>query len=178
MTADRIAKKINSFLCWLCVKGIRQQFCIICDYATKLIIKRQKKEMSERVEKIEYSYDNDFDRKFDEDFRELFTERLKENEDFGCELWSAMANVSWYHEDDPNEEPYRRSFRSAGSLIAVMEGRDKYTKWYCSGPYETVSDYIAEKMASKGWRYKVDGYGPDGDDEPEPDTDGQYEAWV
>jgi len=134
--------------------------------------------MSERVEKIEYSYDNDFDRKFDEDFRELFTERLKENEDFGCELWSAMANVSWYHEDDPNEEPYRRSFRSAGSLIAVMEGRDKYTKWYCSGPYETVSDYIAEKMASKGWRYKVDGYGPDGDDEPEPDTDGQYEAWV
>ena len=124
-------------------------------------MKGHEKEMSERVEKIEYSYDNDFDRKFDDDFRELFTERLKKNGDFGCELWSAMANVSWINENDPEETYCRRSFRSAGSLIAVMEGKDKYTKWYCSGPYETVSGYIAEKMASKGWRYKVDGYGSD-----------------
>ena len=124
-------------------------------------LKGMEKEMSERVEKIEYEYYNDFDKKFDEDFRELFTERLKQNENFGCELWSAMANVSWFHDDDPEQTYCRRSFRSAGSLIAVMEGKDKYTKWYCSGPYETVSEYIAQAMASKGWHYEVDGYGPD-----------------
>ncbi|MDR0502043.1 MAG: radical SAM protein [Treponema sp.] len=117
------------------------------------------KEMSERVEKIEYEYRNDFDRRFDKDFRSLFTERLKEDSKFGWELWSSMANVSWINENDPDETHCRRSFRGAGTLLAVMEGKDKYTKWYCTGPYETVSGYIAEKMASKGWRYVPDGYG-------------------
>jgi len=115
------------------------------------------KEMAERIEKIDYEYVNDFDRKFDEDFRELFTRRLKEDEKFGHELWSSMANVGWYHKDDTEQTECRRSFRSAGSLLAVMEGKDKYTKWYCSGPYETVSDFIANEMASKGWRFELDG---------------------
>ena len=118
------------------------------------------KEMSERIEKIEYSYENDFDRKFDDDFRFLFTERLKKKPDFGCELWSSMANVTWYHKDDPDNFGYRRSFRSAGTLIAIMEEKDKYTKWYCSGPYETVSEEIAGAMASKGWRFVLDGAEP------------------
>jgi len=39
MTADRIAKKINSFLCWLCVKGIRKRYCIICDYVAESVNK-------------------------------------------------------------------------------------------------------------------------------------------
>ena len=33
--------------------------------------------------------------RFDDDFRELFTKRLRENEDFGKELWAALANVRW-----------------------------------------------------------------------------------
>jgi len=115
--------------------------------------------MSERVETTGYTYINDFDKKFDEDFRSLFTERLKEDSKFGWELWSSLANVSWYHEDDPERTNCRRSFRGAGSLIAVMEGKDKYTKWYCAGPYETVSGFIAERMASKGWSFAPDGYG-------------------
>ena len=119
------------------------------------------KQMSQRVEKIEYTYINEFDKKFEEDFRELFTDRLKKNENFGSELWSAMANVGWYHKDDPEQTECRRSFRSAGTLIAVMEGKEKYTKWYCSGPYETVSEFIAQEMASKGWSYVKDGYGTD-----------------
>jgi len=122
-------------------------------------MKGYEKEMADRVEKIEYEYQNDFDRRFDEDFRGLFTERLKENHEFGWELWSSMANVSWINKDDPDETYCRRSFRGAGTLIAVMEGKDKYTKWYCTGPYETVSGYIADAMASKGWRYVLDGYG-------------------
>jgi len=122
-------------------------------------MKGLEEEMSQRVEKIEYEYQNYFDRKFDEDFRELFTERLKENHEFGWELWSSMANVSWINENDSEETHCRRSFRGAGTLIAVMEGKDKYTKWYCTGPYETVSEYIAKEMAARGWRYVLDGYG-------------------
>jgi len=147
----------------ICDCGCREAASITTGQTNSIdpCMKGYEKEMSQRVERLEYAYYNDFDKKFDDDFKELFTERLKENEDFGCELWSAMANVSWYNEEDPDETYCRRSFRSAGSLIAVMEGKDKYTKWYCSGPYETVSEYIAEKMASKGWRYVLDGYGSD-----------------
>jgi len=123
-------------------------------------MKGYEKQMQERVEKITYTYKNDFDRKFDEDFRVLFTEHLKKDSAFGNELWSALANVTWYHKDDPENLRYRRSFRSAGSLIAVMEGKDKYTKWYCSGPYETVSEEIKNALASKGWSYELDGEDP------------------
>jgi len=110
---------------------------------------------------VGYTIDPGFDQKFEDDFRELFTSRLKEDEDFGCELWSALANVSWIHEDDPEETHCGRGFRSAGAMIASMLGIGDYIDWYCSGPYETVSEYIAEKMASKGWRYKLDGDGSD-----------------
>ena len=124
-------------------------------------MKGYENEMSQRVETIDRDYINDFDKKFENDFRELFTEHLKEDSKFGCDLWSSMANVSWIHEDDPEKTLCRRSFRGAGALLAVMEGKDKYTKWYCSGPYETVSGFIAQAMASRGWRYEVDGYGTD-----------------
>ena len=96
-----------------------------------------------------------YEQKFDDDFRELFTKRLRENEDFGCELWSAMANVEWFHDDDETKTGCGHSFRSAGSLIASMLVKGNYMDWYCSGPYCTVSDYIAEKMASRGWRYEL-----------------------
>jgi hypothetical protein len=110
---------------------------------------------------INYKIAPGFDQKFEDDFRELFTSRLKEDEDFGGELWQALANVDWIHEDDPDETHCSRSFRSAGSMIASMLGIGDYIDWYCSGPYETVSEYIAEKMASKGWRYEIDGDGSD-----------------
>jgi hypothetical protein len=102
----------------------------------------------------------DYQQKFDNDFHELFTERLKENEDFGCELWSSMANVTWYHLLDLKETDCGHSFRGAGALIADMLGKGDYIDWYCSGPYETVSDYIALRMASKGWYFELAGGDP------------------
>jgi len=91
----------------------------------------------------------------DDDFRELFTKRLRENEEFGKALWSALANVDWYHKDDPNSAAQGRSFRAAGSLIASMLCYGDYLDWYCSGPDGVVSGEIAEAMASKGWRYEA-----------------------
>ena len=99
----------------------------------------------------------DYEKKFDDDFRELFTQRLKENKDFGSELWSSMANVIWTHTADPAETNCGHGFRGAGALIAEMLGEGDYVDWYCSGPYITVSKYIAEKMASKGWLYELSG---------------------
>jgi hypothetical protein len=97
----------------------------------------------------------DYYQKFEDDFRELFTARLKKNENFGIELWSAMANVRWYHNDDPDKNDCGQSFRSAGSLIASMLDSGCYLDWYCSGPCSVVNKYIAEKMASKGWHYDI-----------------------
>jgi hypothetical protein len=94
--------------------------------------------------------------KFDDDFRELFTKRLRENEDFGKELWSALANVDWIHKNDPDNVGQGRSFRGAGSLIASMLCHGNYLDWYCSGPDGVVSEYIAEAMASRGWRYEAE----------------------
>ena len=95
--------------------------------------------------------------KFDDDFRELFTEKLRENEKFGVELWSALANVDWYHEADPNPDKSDcgHSFRSAGSLIASMLCYGDYMDWYCSGPDGVVSEFIGTAMASRGWRHKA-----------------------
>jgi len=96
-----------------------------------------------------------YEQKFDDDFRELFTKYLRENEKFGTELWSALANVDWYHESDPDNTACGYSFRAAGSLIASMLCHGDYLDWYCSGPDGTVSEYIADALASKGWRYKA-----------------------
>ena len=102
----------------------------------------------------------DYDQQFDDDFRELFTKTLRENEVFGKELWSALANVSWYNEADRDKTDCGHSFRSAGSLIASMLCRGDYMDWYCSAPDGVVSEYIADRMASKGWKYEILGYVP------------------
>jgi hypothetical protein len=99
----------------------------------------------------------DFEQKFDDDFRELFTKRLRENEDFGEELWSALANVNWRNDSDPDNTDCGHTFRSGGALIALMLGHGDYIDWYCSSPDGVVSEYIANAMASKGWRYEIMG---------------------
>ncbi|MCL2293403.1 MAG: hypothetical protein FWC36_00835 [Spirochaetes bacterium] len=101
-----------------------------------------------------------YDQKFDDDFRELFTKQLREDEDFGKELWSALANVSWYHESDLDKTDCGHSFRSAGALIASMLCYGNYMDWYCSAHDGVVSEYIANAMASKGWNYEILGYAP------------------
>jgi hypothetical protein len=97
----------------------------------------------------------DYRQKFDNDFRGLFAKHLIENEDFGVELWSAMANVGWFHGADATKTDWGRSFRGAGSLIASMLGQGDYTNWYCCAPDGIVSEYISEAMSSKGWRYEI-----------------------
>ena len=97
----------------------------------------------------------DYDKKFDDDFKELFTQKLVEDEKFGHELWSALANVDWMHEDDADNTECGHSFRSAGSLIVSMLGKGHYMDWYCNSRDGFVSERIAEALVSKGWRFEV-----------------------
>ena len=66
------------------------------------------------------------------------------------ELWSSLANVDWEH-DGGDTASY--SFRAAGDLIAAVkaDGSD-YMEWYCCGPDATVSERVADALASQGWR--------------------------
>jgi hypothetical protein len=92
-----------------------------------------------------------YEQKFDDDFRSSFTKRLREDKEFGKELWSALANVTWVHSDDKYEQGCGHSFRSAGGLIASMLCEGDYMDWYCSSPDGVVSDFIRTTMSGLGW---------------------------
>lgn len=75
-------------------------------------------------------------------------EAMKTDDTLCIEMWSSLANQDWVHENG-NTAGY--SFRAAGDLIAAVIGRGEYMDWYCSGPYETVSDRIEEALKKEGW---------------------------
>ena len=90
--------------------------------------------------------------RFDNDLRELYTAVIQQNQDFGHELWSALANVDWIHDDDPDKKGCGYSFRAAGSFIASILPDSNYMEWYCASPDKVVSNRIAEDLANKGWK--------------------------
>lgn len=74
-----------------------------------------------------------------------------QNGDVAKQLWSALANVDWYHPESKDYASY--SFRAAGGLIADLRGSGDYMDWYCCGPYAEVSDHIARVLKKQGWIY-------------------------
>jgi hypothetical protein len=69
------------------------------------------------------------------------------------EMWSALANVEWEHE---NGDTASYSFRAAGDLIAaICADGSNYMTYYCSGPYAVVSVHIANELKKEGWNYKI-----------------------
>jgi len=85
---------------------------------------------------------------FEKDLEDCFGERMKSSDKLCENIWSALANVVWRHSTG---EEYRLSFRDAGGLISQIAGHGNYMDWYCSGPYETVSDQISRTMRDRGW---------------------------
>lgn len=86
---------------------------------------------------------------FEEAVERMLGEKIRSDDEFAKQFWSALANVDWYHPATGQSASY--SFRAAGGLIADIRGEGNYMDWYCSGPYATVSDMIALSMKKEGW---------------------------
>ena len=88
---------------------------------------------------------------FEEAVDRALGEQMRADESLCREMWSALANVDWTHE---NGDTAGYSFRAAGDLIAAIIGRGDYMDWYCSGPYATVSERIERAMSAEGWKWE------------------------
>lgn len=87
---------------------------------------------------------------FEQDLRDGLGDKILDD-DVARQVWSALANVSWYHPKSATEASY--SFRAAGGLIAEFRGSGCYMDWYCSGPYAEVSDLVRRVLKKRGWIY-------------------------
>lgn len=91
------------------------------------------------------------DDKFEMMLHRVLGDQIRQNPEIGVDLWSALANIDWYHPESGDSASY--SFRAAGDLIAAIIGKGDYMDWYCSGPYSTVSSLIARTLKKEGWIY-------------------------
>jgi len=80
-----------------------------------------------------------------------FGDRIREEEVFPCEVWSALCNTDWI---DPAGEAHSYSFREAGGVIAELRGEGTYDDWYCCTTPGIVTPEIAVGMAAIGWRHQ------------------------
>lgn len=76
---------------------------------------------------------------------------IRADEAVAKELWSAMANIHWFHAEH-GEAAY--SFRAAGGLVADIRGEGNYMDWYCASPEGVVSERITTAMAGEGWGWR------------------------
>lgn len=79
----------------------------------------------------------------------LFGVRMKTDDELCRQIWSALANVTWYHPNSRDLVGY--SFRGAGAMITSIRDSGHYMDWYCSGEYAMVSDEIRQSFRGEGW---------------------------
>ena len=84
------------------------------------------------------------------DLRAL-SERLRSDDEFADEMYCALCNSEWSHEDGGH---WHGSWRYAADLVAALRGRgERYIDFYYSVSRNegTISDRVAEAMGKLGW---------------------------
>lgn len=102
--------------------------------------------------------------------------KVKESDRYAQNLYSALCNMRWQKAEVLpilKEDLWSCTWRSAGGLIAEIQGNGSYMDWYCSGmggiggydyledsatmekngyvPEGTVTDEIAKDLKRLGW---------------------------
>ena len=85
---------------------------------------------------------------FEADLREALGEAIQDDWTAHA-VWSALANVAWYHWGRRYRVGY--SFRAAGALIATLRGSGTYLDWYCQSPEAVVEPSLRRAMKKRGW---------------------------
>lgn len=102
--------------------------------------------------------------------------RLHDDRDFADELYCALSNSDWQHEDGTTGRSM--SWRYAAGLVAGLRGRgEDYLDFYCTRACEegTISDRVAAAMAELGWSGQ--GHGGRAIYSLDPST-GEQTVWV
>lgn len=85
---------------------------------------------------------------FEDALSSCFKARMIADERLCQQVWGALTNVEWIHE---NGKSVLYTFRSAAEAISSILGDGDYTDWYCCGPTAVVSDEIRAAMKAEGW---------------------------
>ena len=104
-----------------------------------------------------------------------FMEKIKEDR-YAQNIYAALCNMRWQPQDVwpvLKDEYWTCSWRSAGGIVAELQGKGDYLNWYCSGmgglagytedegeqtmldkkyvPESTVTDEVAADLLKLGW---------------------------
>src|SRR5258708_22890357 len=88
----------------------------------------------------------DPDDAFEATVNRVLGDKIRASSETAAAIWSALANIIWKHE---NGDTAQYTFRAAGDLVAAIRGEGDYMKWYCSGPYATVSVEISNALTAE-----------------------------
>jgi hypothetical protein len=91
---------------------------------------------------------DDTDRDLEHDIKSL-ADRAREDRGFAAELYAALCNAYWSHDD---RTTWNGSWRYAADVVAHVRGRsESYLDFYCCGGEGEITERVAEAMAALGW---------------------------
>jgi hypothetical protein len=85
-----------------------------------------------------------------EDDLKAIAERTRNDHGFAVELYGALCNASWRHDDGSD---WSGTWRYAAGMVADLRGcGEDYLDFYCSGGEGEITERVATAMAELGWR--------------------------
>lgn len=91
------------------------------------------------------------EKNFEIELQEVFGLQAAGDDKLAVEIYRALCNVSWEHEDGSR---YSGTWRYAGEVVADLRQKEEsYLDFYCSGGEGTVSDYVEESLRERGWSH-------------------------